>query len=787
MHLQAKYFQRFSLGIFLSLCALLQNLQSQDAPSQPELTKPNATSWSEDVKPFLTRYCAECHSGDGAEAGIDFEKYASDAQLPEERPRWDQIRGMIEIGAMPPADHTTQPTREQREMIANWIDRRINSVDCNVIQDPGRVTMRRLNNVEYDNSIRDLLGLEGFSPSAAAGFPSDDVGNGFDNQGDVLGMSQLQMEKYLEAASIIADRALLPPSTYERRSYELPALFLGDQQEVRAEFLDGKYEIKARLQFAEVEKQEVEVHLLIDDDKVDSFDVVNKRASFVTDVEMKAGWHSIQLKFAYDPGADEKKRDRRVEVESLNITGPPPVPASYARLLRVQPSETVTPEQAARENLEPILRAAYRREPEPIDVQRVVTLFRIAMDQGMSFEKAIGVGLQAVLVSPHFLFRVEREQAGVGLDQYVLASRLSYFLWASIPDAELLDLARDQKLADPLVLQAQARRMLADSRSESLVKRFFGQYLGLGNLQTVDPDSQRFRIWNDQLREAIQRETEMFCHAIVKEDMPLDTLVQGDFTFINPRLAEFYGVVFEGVSPSELYLQGPGINRPREDSRNGKYLHENRWIRVPAPANRRGVLTHASILTLTSNPTLTSPVKRGKWILETLLGDPPPPAPPNVPTLEETQKDHANVSLREQLAIHRANPSCASCHNVMDPLGLGFENFDAIGRWRDKDGEHLVDATGSLRDGKTFSGSVELVQLLAERQPEIYRYFSEKLLTYALGRGLEPYDKCAIDAILESASKQGYTMSSFVSGVVTSQPFTKRRPDGDNTVANAEN
>lgn len=743
-----------------------------------DTTSPVNVTWEGNVKPFLAKYCADCHAGESAEAGIDFQQYASDEALPSERPRWDQIRGMIRIGAMPPADYDKQPDQDQRELISDWIDRRINTVDCDIVHDPGRVTMRRLNNVEYDNSVRDLLGFDAsFSPSSAVGFPTDDVGNGFDNQGEVLGMSQLQLEKYMEAASVIADRALLPPETFERRSFDLPALFLGDQQEVKVEFLDGQYEFKSRMGFVDEPDQTVEVHLLVDGEKVDTYEVTNKRTAFVTESKMSAGMHTIQLLYFKDPGSEEKRNSRRVEIESISIKGPPPIPTPYARLLRVRPSEIKTAADAARENLEPIMRSAYRREPQPIDVERVVSLVRMALDQNMKFEKAMGIGLQAILVSPHFLFRVEQEQAGEQLNPYALASRLSYFLWASIPDEQLLNLARDGKLYDTEVLKAEAKRMLQDPKSEALVKRFFGQYLGLGNLRDVSPDDNRFPMWNERMREAIQQETELFCQEIIAKDLPLETLLQGDFTYVNPRLAELYGLEFEGQKPSDLYRKGPGMNRGRDDRRQGVYLYEDRWVRVNVPANRRGVLTHASILTLTSNPTVTSPVKRGKWILETILGDPPPPAPPNVPTFEETQKEHKNISLREQLAIHRANPSCASCHDVMDPLGLGFENFDAVGRWREKDGDLPIDATGVLRGGKKFSGSVELVSLLAERQPEIYRYFSEKMLTYALGRGLEPYDKCATDRILESAKSDGYTMSSFVVGVVTSQPFTNRRPE----------
>ena len=737
---------------------------------------PTEVNWQEHVRPFLAKYCSDCHAGESAEAGIDFDRYTTDEELVNERARWDQVRGMIRIGAMPPADYSEQPDRRLRELVSDWIDRRINTVDCDVVHDPGRVTMRRLNNVEYDNSVRDLLGFEeSFSPSTAVGFPSDDVGNGFDNQGDVLGMSQLQLEKYLEAAKVIADRALQAPENFERRSFDLPNLFLGDQQEVRLQFLDGEYEFRSRLQFLDEPDQQVKVQLLIDGQVIDDFDVTNKRSPFSTDFTMSAGWHTVALRFSEDPNSEQKKNSRRVEIESLTVRGPPPIPVPYSRLLRVTPDKQKSVTEAARENIQPILRIAYRREPQPIDVERILSVVQLAVDQGMKFDKAMGVGLQAILVSPHFLFRVESESASEQLDQYALATRLSYFLWSSLPDERLLDLAREGSLSDPQVLQAEAKRMLGDSRSEALVKRFFGQYLGLGNLRDVSPDPERFPLWNDRLREAMQRETELFCQEMVSQDLPLSTLLQGDFTFVNPRLAELYGLEFEGQDPAELYKLGPGLNRGRDQSRRGLYLQEDKWIRINVPANRRGVLTHASVLTLTSNPTVTSPVKRGKWILETILGDPPPPAPPNVPTLEETQKEHVKLSLREQLAIHRANPSCASCHDVMDPLGLGFENFDAIGRWRDKDGDLPIDSAGVLSDGNKFSGSIELVGLLSSRQSEIYRFFSETMLTYALGRGLEPYDKCAIDGILQTAEASQYRLSSFVAAIVTSEPFTKRR------------
>ena len=357
----------------------------------------------------------------------------------------------------------------------------------------------------------------------------------------------------------------------------------------------------------------------------------------------------------------------------------------------------------------------------------------MALDQGQPFERALGSGLQAILVSPHFLFRVEQEQPGEALDDHALASRLSYFLWASLPDDELLDLADTGQLVERAVLAAQVQRMLSDPRSQALVSGFFNQYLGLGNLRDVSPDPDRFPMWNDRLRVAVRRETELFCREIIQRDLPIETLLLGEFTFVNPRLAELYGIEFDGQDPAELFERGPGFYRGRPGERNNDYARDDHWLRVSTPAHRLGVLTHASVLTLTSNPTVTSPVKRGKWILETVLGEPPPPAPPNVPAFEETQQEHQQLTLREQLAIHRSNPSCASCHDVMDPLGLGFEHFDAVGRWRETDGGLPVDAAGMLADGRGFSGSIELVRLLIDSRPKIYRFFAEKLLTMPLG------------------------------------------------------
>ncbi|MBX3420252.1 MAG: DUF1592 domain-containing protein [Pirellulaceae bacterium] len=735
-----------------------------------------ATTWEGDVRPFLKMYCLECHSGDSPEAGVDLGLYESDATLPEERSRWNQIRGLIAIGAMPPVEHDPQPTAEQRAMIAQWIHGRVNTVDCDQIHDPGQVTVRRLNNTEYDNSVRDLLGID-FQPSVLAGFPSDEVGDGFDNQGSVLSLSQIHLEKYLQAATLIAERALAAPESFASRSTEVPTLFLGDRQSITFMCAEGEYEIKPRMQFSVPGGPSVQVALFVDDQPLETFTVTNLRQSQSATTILTAGMHRFTLQFVSD-GQEEKKRpDRRVEVQNISLKGPPLVTEAYSRLLAVRPNAQLPPLEAAQANLEPIIRRAYRRRPAIEEVQRVVNVVQMALDKEMTFEQAVGHGLRAILMSPHFLFRVETLSSGAGLDDYALASRLSYFLWASMPDDRLLEVAEQGVLSQPDVLAEQVRRMLQDPRAAALVKRFFGQYLGLENLRDAAPNSGLFPQWNERMRQAIVRETEMFCQEIVDRDLPVEALMTGDFTFVNPRLAELYGVAFEGRDPAELFAEGPGIYRGSKRERDHDYLHEDRWVRIGLPANRSGVLTHASVLTVTSNSTATSPVKRGKWIMETILGDPPPPAPPNVPAFEETQKEHRQLTLREQLAIHRANPSCASCHDVMDPLGLGFENFDAIGRWRDTDAGLPVDSSGQLADGREFSGPIALIELLRDKSSQFYRFFGEKLLTYALGRSLEPYDNCAVDDILEAARQNDYRFSSFVAAIVTSEPFTKRRTE----------
>ena len=625
--------------------------------------------FSKQIVPFLEKHCYDCHQGDAAEAGVDLSQHNTLAEAQNARARWNQIRGLIELRAMPPEDHDPQPSEEQRQAIAKQIDQLVNRTDCGVDNDPGRVTMRRLNAVEYDNTLRDLLGVK-FRASQLVGLPSDDVGNGFDNQGEVLSTSSLLLEKYLDAAAEVV-----------RRTLEADA----------------------------------------------------KRA----------------------PG----KR----------------------RLLLAEPSDDLDDRQAARKIFAQLLPKAYRRPVNANEVERLVDLTAATAERGQDFTSSVGVGAQAMLISPHFLFRVESPATRVGqsppeptpVENYELASRLSYFLWASMPDDALLERAAAGSLNTDDELNQQIHRMLDAPGADQLVTRFFAQWLGLPAIEQVSPDPGKFPVWNTRLGMAMREETLRLCRVVMEEDRSLFELFDADYTFVNPRMAELYGMKFLGQDPRELFVEGPGPpekKHRRGPRRGAKYRLEDRWIKVPLPPGRRGVMTHASVLTLTSNPAETSPVKRGLWVLDTVLGDPPPPAPPTVPSLEESVGEKTDLPTREKLAIHRENPSCASCHQQMDPIGLGLQNYDPLGRWRDTEHGHEVDASGELA-GQKFEGPQQLLEQIRQREDAIARNFVRRLLTYALGRGLRPADECAVDEIVADAKQRHYVMSSLIEGVVLSEPF----------------
>lgn len=728
--------------------------------------------FAQDIKPFFERYCTDCHSNGSQEGDFNFDRYPDLATLVNDRHIWKKVMKLVRIGAMPPPE-SDLPDEEERDQITKWIDHQLFYVDCSIPIDPGRVTARRLNRSEYNNTVRDLLGVD-FKP--AADFPSDDVGYGFDNIGDVLSVPPLLIEKYLNAAEQVAEKAI--PTTHPNYFKKLArgkdlknegsastrgsTTAIPSRGRVIHNFnfpVDGTYRLRidamADQAGDELAKMEVKYR-----DKVLRTIEINghkKKNEIAFEFESKAGKHDVSAGFINDFYNPEKKEDRNLYVDFLQVEGPLGIPESLLSehpLLKVLPGEGVTVGHAASANFREFLPKAFRRPVTEQEVLQYVSLVEMASERGATFERALQVGLQAVLISPHFLFRIEDGLQLIGnteqLDGYSLASRLSYFLWSSLPDEELLELARANRLHEPDVLRQQTLRMLEDPRADALIENFSGQWLGLRKLVTdeIAPDPEIFPDFNDKLRKDLWKETEHFFGSVVREDRSIYDLLNGRYSFLNERLAKLYGI--DGV-------QGENFRR----------VEFSNWQRM-------GVLTHGSVLTLTSYPNRTSPVLRGQWVLENLLNDPPPEAPPVVPDLAETQDANPNLSFREQLELHRSDPGCASCHNLMDAIGFGLENFDAIGRWRTKDGEHDIDSSGTLPSGENFSGPSELITILSSRKTQFGRCLAEKLLIYALGRGTEYYDRCALDAVM-AGLEQDDRFSNLVIQIVQSAPFQMRR------------
>ena len=682
---------------------------------------------------------------------------------------------------------------------------------------PGRPADHRLNQVEYGNAIRDLLALE-IDPRSV--LPADESDHGFDNIAEVLSMSPTLLERYMFAARKISRLAIGDPTmgpaidTFnisrglrqdERMSEDLPYGTRGGTV-IRHYFpLDGEYVVKIRLgrnftnsQIRAIRTRE-EIDVLLDGAPVTRFRiggecVGSQDAECVGPRNYRAGGEyqltadeALEVRFPAQAGmhvlgvAFVKKsvltegpaptllpprhtsstyEAPRMDVDYVRIEGPydatgPGDTPSRRQIFSCHPARTSDEEPCAKEILATLARRAYRRPVTDSDVETLLRFYRIGRSEG-NFERGIQEALTRLLVSPQFLFRIERDPANIQADAIYrisdleLASRLAFFLWSSIPDDQLLDVAARRRLRDPGVLEEQVRRMLADPRATALVTNFGGQWLHIRNLKAVDPEASAFPEFDDNLREAFQRETELFLESQLRDDRPLEELLTANYTFVNERLARFYGI------------------------RNVYGAH---YRRVPLSDPRRaGLLGHGSILTVTSYATRTSPVVRGKYLLDNILGAPPPPPPANVPPLAEAaEAGRPLASVRERMEAHRENPACAACHARMDPLGFALENFDAIGRWRTMDGTSAIDASGVLPDGTTFAGPDEFRQALLTRRDDFIRTFTEKLLTYALGRAVQSYDMPVVRTIIRDAASTNYRWSSLVLGIVESRPFQMRQ------------
>ena len=721
------------------------------------------------VVPLLRTYCYDCH---GEQEEVALTKDLSVDDLRRNRSVWIRAIAQLRNGTMPPADGPELDSGLRAEFI-ELLSECATSVDC--VHDPnaGKVAMRRLNRFEYRNTIRDLTGVD-YTP--ADGFPGDDVGYGFDNIGDVLSLPPLLMEKYLDAAIDITGQAIYTPPApmifeVEKQASQLEGAARYARGSAAVLASHGTVSLPVDLPFSGRFKLTIRARGDQAGDEPVRVEVVHGRERRVVDVpssdpeeydiwfRLGRGSRKIDLTFINDYYV-EGKADRNLHLFSVKLEGQqemtapeiaPQLPASHRRLIFVQPGDDLTEDQAASLVLSRFASRAFRRPATNDEVQRLAQLSASVRADGGSFAASIQVAMQAVLVSPHFLFKVERkegqdEKESIALSQYELATRISYFLWSSMPDDELLLMAHQGTLTDEKPLLEKVGRMIQDSRSNQFVEHFAGQWLQLRNLDTVAPDPKEFPQYSDEIRDLMRRETMTFFAGVMRANLPVTVLLNADFTFLNETLANYYGI--SGVRGDHF----------RKVSLDG--------------SSRGGLLTHGSVLTVTSNPTRTSPVKRGRWILDNLLNTPPPPAPPNVPELE---KEQLSGTLRERMEQHRENPACAVCHQMMDPLGFALENFDAVGRWRDSEGGAVVDASGELPDGTVFQGVGELRNLLVEkREQDFVRCIVEKMLIYATGRGTEYYDQCAIDQIAEYAEQNKNQFAYLIAGIILSDPFQKQ-------------
>jgi hypothetical protein len=723
-------------------------------------------SFEKTVQPFVAKNCLMCHNTKTHSGELNLEMYRDSASFLKGRDTWEQVVAKVRSGEMPPKG-LPRPSVADVKAVTNWIEGEYSRLDATLKPDPGRVTAHRLNRVEYDNTVQDLVGV---NLRMAEEFPADDAGYGFDNIGDVLSLSPVLMEKYLKAAEKIAKAAIVVgwtpmKPTREKFSAEANAERKAEKDPLPKrnpaalffvqDFPEGEYEIRANL----AGKRPVELmksQLWVDGKLQKSYDLdfsYDKPRIFEFKMRLSAGVHRI--------GGIITRVQQGVVLDNFEVRGPynqqqPPLPASHRYIISCGHEPGQHDAACARKVVGTLARRTYRRPPTGQELNRLVGFVSMAEKEGDSFEQGVRVALKAMLVSPNFLFRMERDQNPTDpsmmhpISEFELASRLSYFLWSSMPDEELLRTAEAGSLRKSGVLHAQVKRMLLDPKSKALVENFGGQWLQLRNLDSWKPDPDKFPQFDADLRDAMKRETQMFFEAIVREDRSILDFLDAKFTYLNERLAEHYGIA--GV-------EGPEMRRV-----------------TLAGDQRSGVLTQASVLTVSSYPTRTSPVIRGKWVLENFLNTPPPPPPPGVPNLNE-ETVGTSASLRQQLEQHRANSTCASCHSRMDPLGFGLENYDAIGRWRSMDGKFPVDSSGVLPNGESFKGPAALKGILKLDKGAFADCVTEKMLTYALGRGLERYDKPAVKSISGKLAAGDYRFSRLILEIVDSMPFEMRRGD----------
>ena len=779
-----------AVTLLVALAAFVSPTVTQGAAQRPDAPASANLALTSDDHAIVKRYCLSCHNDRLKTATLSLEGVSA-APIGSAPEVWEKVVRKLRSGAMPPAG-LPRPERAVSDRLVARLETALDR-SAALRPNPGRTNVHRLNRAEYANAIRDLLALE---IDVSALLPADDYAYGFDNNADMLTVSSGLLERYLSAASKISRLAvgdiMMKPAV---EFYDVSRYFVQDDRvnddlpfgtrgglAVRHYFpVDADYSVRIHLQ-RRSPGQEVDVRL--DGQRIKTFavadDVVEgrgKQGEMEVRVPVRAGARVISVSLAKKAGVPEGlgpaqlpvaniafrgRAGAETGIEKIEVGGPYQIQGagetpSRQQIFTCRPSAQAGGDECARQILTRLARRAYRRSPSDKDVGRLLDFYKDARARH-GFEGGIQAALERLLVDPQFLFRIERDARPTDgpnahrLTDFEIASRLSFFLWSSIPDEELLSVAARGQLTDPSVLRTQVQRMLGDSRSMALVRNFAAQWLYLRNVQAATPDVNAFPMFDDNLRQAFHSETELFVASQLRDDHSVVDLLTADYTFVNERLARHYGI--------------PNV-------------YGSHFRRVTLPdESRRGLLGQGSILMVTSYSTRTSPVVRGKWLLENILGAPPPAPPPDVPELPGEKEGGKAASMRERMEKHRSNPACASCHAQMDPLGFALENFDAIGRWRTtSEANTPVDASGMLPDGTMFDGPAELRQLLVSRRDEFARTVIEKMLVYALGRGLEYYDMPTVRRIQRDAAAANYRWSTLIQGIAQSTPFQMRRSE----------
>jgi mono/diheme cytochrome c family protein len=788
---------RLSVPILTTVCAVAAGFavtfSLRAAPPEPTATTERA---------LLDEYCVVCHNQQMKTGGLMLDKMDL-AHIPEGAETWEKAIRKLR-GVMMPPQGNPRPDQAELDGLIHYLETSLDRAAA-AKPNPGRAPLHRLNRTEYGNAVRDLLSLD---VDVASLLPADDESDGFDNIADVLKVSPSLLEQYLTASEKVSSLAVGDPSTTPiSRLYQVPpdlpqedhveGLPLGTRGGI---LIHHNFPLDAEYDFSVALLQNIvgyitglewphQLEITIDGARVFLAPVGGEEDNKMSDanlgvakdtldarlrtrVAVKAGPHAVGVAFLRKNSAESDEPlqpfTRDLDLQNMNgvplidhvqITGPFEATGSgdtpsRRRIFTCRPSNANDELACAKSILSSLARRAYRRPVTEKDVETLLSFYQSGRNKG-NFEAGIENSLRLILASPKFLFRSEPDPSSqtagsvYRVSDLELASRLSFFLWSSIPDDELINSATQGKLRDPAGLEKQVRRMLADPKAQALVNNFAGQWLFLRNLQSVAPNEDDFPNFDDTLRQSFRKETELFFESIIREDHNVLDLLNANYTFVNERLAKHYGI--------------PNI-----------YGSQFRRVAV-TDENRRGLLGQGSVLTVTSQPNRTSPVLRGKWILENIMGTPPPAPPPNVPPLKENADGSKALSVRALLEKHRENPTCATCHKIMDPLGFSLDNFDAIGQWRSKEAGAAIDASGQLADGTKVDGPVALRRALMKHPEQFVRTITEKLLTYGLGRGLEYYDMPTVRGIERDAAKSDYRFSSLILGVIKSSPFQMKK------------